>query len=66
MKWLESKDACKINRANVKDVLGQREEIAEGREVVVKLNKRCYCCTVIDPLDWAPPKRKVPLALQSK
>ena len=66
VKWLESKYVGKINRVNVKHVLGQRGEIKEGREVVVKLNTRRYHCTVIDLLDWAPLKKKAPLALQSK
>ena len=38
VKLLESKDAGKINRVNVKHVLGQRGEIAEEREVIMKLN----------------------------
>ena len=51
---------------NVKHVLGQRGEIAAEREVIVKLNMRHYCRTVIDLLDWAPPKKNALLALQSK
>ena len=38
VKLLESKDAGKINRVNVKHVLGQRGEIVEEREVIMKLN----------------------------
>ena len=56
VKWLELKDAGKINRVGVKHVLGQSGEIMAGREVVVKLNTQRYRCTVIDLLDWAPPK----------
>ena len=66
VKWLESKDAGKINRVNVKHILGHCGEIAEGREVVVKLNLRRYRCTVIELLDWAPPKKNAPFAFQSK
>ena len=66
VKWLELKDAGKINRVNVKHVLGQHGEIAEGREIVVKLNTQRYRCTVIDLLDWAPLKNKALLTLQSK
>ena len=66
VKWLELKDAGKINRVNVKHVLGQHGEIAEGREIVVKRNTRRYRCTVIDLLDWAPLKKKALLTLQSK
>ena len=66
VKWLELKDAGKINRVNVKHILGQRREIADGREVVVKLNTWHYRCTVINLLDWVPPKKKASLTLQSK
>lgn len=65
-KWLELKDAGKINRVNVKYVIGQREEITTGKEVVVKLTTRRYRCTVIDLLDWTPPKKNVPHAIQGK
>ena len=34
----------------------QHGEIAIGREVIMRLNERCYCCTVVDQLDWALPK----------
>ena len=64
VKLLESKDAGKINRVNVKHVLGQRGEMAEEREVIMKLNT--WCCTVTNLLDWAPPKKEATLALQSK
>ena len=36
VKWLESKDAGKTNRVNVKHVVGQLAEIAVGAEVVMK------------------------------
>ena len=65
VKWLELKDVGKINCVNVKHILGQRREIAKGRDVIVKLNTRHYRCTVINLLDWAPPKKKAPLVLQS-
>ena len=38
VKWLESKDAGKTNRVNVKHIIGLREEIAVEKEVIVKLN----------------------------
>lgn len=66
VKLLELKDVGNINRVNVKHALGQRGKIMEEIEVFVKLNTRRYCSTVIDLLDWAPMKTKVPLALQSK
>ena len=49
VEWLESKDVGKRHRMNVKHV---------GGEVVVKLSLRRYRATVVDLLDWAPPKRK--------
>ena len=66
VKWLELKDAGKINHVNVKHVLGQHGEIAEGREVVPKLHMRRYHCTVINLLDWALLKKKAPLTFQNK
>ena len=57
MKWLELKDAGKTNHINVKHVVGQLAEIAVGAEVV-RFNAKCYCGTVTDLLDWAPPKKK--------
>ena len=57
VKWLESKDAGKTNRINVKHIIGSLEEIEIGKEVVFKLNARRYRSTVVDLLDWAP-KRK--------
>ena len=58
MKWIDSKDAGKTNRVNVKHVIGPREEIAIGKEVVVKLNTWRYRGTLVSLLDWACPKKK--------
>ena len=58
MKWIGSKDAGKTNRVNVKHVIGPREEVAIGKEVVVKLNTRRYRGTVVKLLDLAHPKKK--------
>ena len=53
VKWLESKDAGKMHRINVKHA-----EIMVGAEVVVGFIAKCYHGTVTDLLDWAPPKKK--------
>ena len=66
VKWLESKDAGKIHYVNVKHVIGQHGKIAVGKEIVVKLNTRLYRCTVVDLLDWMPPKKIAPRKLQDK
>ena len=58
VRWLESKDVGKTNRVNVKHVVGSLEGIEIGKEVVVKLNARRYRSTVMDLLDWSPPKKK--------
>ena len=58
VEWLESKDAGKIHRVNVKHIICQFSEIAVGKEVVVRLNTRRYRAKVVDFLDWAPPKPK--------
>ena len=58
VEWLESKDVGKRHRVNVKHVIGKLQEVAVGGEVVVKLSSRRYRATVVDLLDWAPPKRK--------
>ena len=52
VKWLESKDKGKINRVNVKHILGDLICAAEGSEVVVKFSSRCYGATIIDILEW--------------
>ena len=38
VKWLESKDAGKTHRVNVKHIVGKHEDIQEEAEIVVKLN----------------------------
>ena len=38
VKWLESKDAGKTNRVNIKHVIGQLAEIAVGADIVVRFN----------------------------
>ena len=58
VKWLESKDKGKINRVNVKHVLGDLSCAAEGSEVVVKFGSRRYRATIIDLLEWQPPERR--------
>ena len=58
VEWLESKDVGKRHRVNVKHVIGKLQEVVVGGEVVVKLSSRRYRATVVDLLDWAPPKRK--------
>ena len=58
VKWIDSKDAGKTNHVNVKHVIGPREEIVIGKEVVVKLNTRRYRGTLVSLLDWACPKKK--------
>ena len=42
VEWLELKDAGKTHRVNVKHIVGKREDIQEGAEIVVKLNTRRY------------------------
>ena len=66
VKWMDSKDAGKTNRVNVKHVIGPRGEIAIGKEVVVKLNTRRYRGTVVNLLDWAPPKKETARRQQSR
>ena len=58
VKWLESRDAGKTNRVNVKHIVGQLSEIVVGTEVVVRFNSKRYRATVDDLLDWAPPPKK--------
>ena len=55
-----------MNRVNVKHVIGPCEEIAIGKEVTVKLNARLYRSTVVDLLDWIPPKKKETSRKQQK
>ena len=64
--WLESKDAGKRNRVNIRHVIGKLDEVAVGSEEVVKLNSRRYRATVVDLLDWAPPQRKKKTAPKEK
>ena len=58
VEWLESKDAGKRNRVNVKHIIGKLQEVAVGGEVVVKLSSRCYRVTVVDLLNWVPKQRQ--------
>ena len=58
VEWLESKDAGKRNRVNVKHIIGKLQEVAVGGEVVVKLSSRRYRVTVVDLLDWVPKQRQ--------
>ena len=51
VKWLESKDAGKTNRVNVKHVVGQFAEIVVGAEVVMRFNAKHYRSTVADLVD---------------
>ena len=55
VKWLESKDAGKTHRVNVKHIVGKREDIQEGAEIVLKLNMQRYRGKVVDLLDFVPP-----------
>ena len=38
VEWLESKDAGRRHRVNVKHIIGKLAEVAVGGEVVIKLN----------------------------
>ena len=58
VEWLESKDAGRRNRVNVKHIIGKLQEVVVGGEVVVKLSLRRYRATVVDLLDWDPPKQR--------
>ena len=58
VKWLESRDAGKTHRVNVKHVVGQLADIAVGAEVSVRFNAKRYRGTVTDLLGWEPPKKK--------
>ena len=55
VEWL---DAGKRHNVNVKHIIEQLQEVTVGGKVVVKLSSRRYRMTVVDLLDWAPPKRK--------
>ena len=56
--WLELNGAGKINRVNVKHIIGQLAKIMVGAEVVVRFNAKCYRGNVANLLDWAPPQQK--------
>ena len=58
--WLESKDAERRHRVNVKHIIGKLAEVAVGGEVVIKLNSRRYRAKIVDQLDWTPPEKKGP------
>jgi len=66
VKWIESKDAGKTNRVNVKHVIGQLADIAVGAEVTVRFNAKRYRATVADLLDWVPPTKKTKPAMKQK
>ena len=38
LEWLESKDAGKRNRVDIKHIIGKLQHVAVGGEVVVKLS----------------------------
>ena len=65
-KWLESKDAGKMNCINVKYVIGPHGEIAIGKKGLVKLNAQHHRSVVVDLLDWAPPPKETPCKQQKK
>ena len=58
VEWLESKDIDKRHRINVKHLIGKLQEVVVGGKAVVKLSSQRYHVTVVDLLDWVPPKRK--------
>ena len=58
VEWLESKDAEKRHRVNIKHIIGKLAEVAVGGEVVIKLNLRCYRAKIVDLLDWTPREKK--------
>ena len=58
VEWLESKDAGKRNRVDIKHIIGKLQHVAVGGEVVIKLSLRRYWATVVDLLDWFPPKQR--------
>jgi hypothetical protein len=60
VKWLESKDEGMIHRVNVKHILGDLAQTKQEDEIVVKLGSRRYRATVVDMLDWQPPKKNIP------
>ena len=43
---------------NIKHLIGKLEEAEVGGKVVVKVSLQCYHVTVVNLLDWVPPKRK--------
>ena len=66
VKWIESKDAEKTNRVNVKHVIRQLEDIAVEAEVTVRFNAKRYCATVADLLEWVPPTKKTKPSMKRK
>ena len=55
---LESEDAGKRNRLNVKHIIGKLQEVAVGGEVFVKLSSRRFRATAVDLLDCVPKQRQ--------
>ena len=60
VEWLESKDAGKRHRVNIKHIIGKLVEVAVGK-VIIKLNSRRYRVKIVDLLDWMPPEKKRPM-----
>ena len=60
VKWSESKDEGMIHRVNVKHILGDLAQTKQEDEIVVKLGSHRYRATVVDMLDWQPPKKNIP------
>ena len=53
VKWLDSKDARKTNRAvQAKHVMARLEEIVVRAELTVRFTVKCYCVTVTYLLNW--------------
>ena len=61
VEWLESKDAGKRHRVNVKHIIGKLAEVAVGGEVVINLNSQRYHVKIMDLLNWMLPKKKRPM-----
>ena len=45
------------DQINVKHIVGDLSEIDIGMKIVVGLNTRRYRATVVDLMDWDPPKK---------
>ena len=60
VEWLESKDAGKRHRVNIKHISGKIVEVTVSSEVI-KLNSQCYHAKIVDLLDWTPCEKKRPV-----